>query len=129
MREVLFYILIFIFSIRITPACAGSTVQLLVCPATHEDHPRMCGKYFKKDDTRYVFKGSPPHVREVLQNVNNNNIWKGITPACAGSTFFLLVKLCILQDHPRMCGKYSLKRAKANIQLGSPPHVREVLPS
>ena len=44
-REVLKFPLFCPVAVRITPACAGSTVQLLVCPATHEDHPRMCGKY------------------------------------------------------------------------------------
>ena len=47
-----------------------------------------------------------------------------ITPAPAGSTFFLFLMLPPSQDHPRTCGEHTTLQ-DADVQLeGSPPHLR-----
>ena len=51
---------------RITPACAGSTLQLYLDQLMYQDHPRMCGKYLLELVAVLAKIGSPPHVREVL---------------------------------------------------------------
>ena len=91
------------------------------------DHPRMCGKDYIELVAVGITQGSPPHVRERL-----NEVWQGmkrsrITPACAGKTHLLQASQCIVQDHPRMCGKDCNDIAKRLFGLGSPPHVRERL--
>ena len=59
-----YYILRDLF--RITPACAGSTIKLLYFFNFFQDHPRMCGKYLYFAFLIQLYRGSPPHVREVL---------------------------------------------------------------
>ena len=48
----------------------------------------------------------------------------GITPACAGKSFGLLVPMHRTQDHPRVCGEKVWALVRAVMALGSPPHVR-----
>ena len=49
-----------------------------------------------------------------------------ITPACAGNTKDSEQALQVSGDHPRMCGKYSIKLRQFWKWMGSPPHVREI---
>ena len=58
----------------------------------HEDHPRMCGKYFT----------FPFFVMFCIR----------ITPACAGNTPKITILTHVLKDHPRMCGKYIMPTEK-----------------
>ncbi len=70
--------------VRITPACAGSTLA--------------------KKLGLQSFKGSPPRVRVVqfIESLPKSPL--GITPACAGSTEHTLSQSFVKQDHPRVCG-------------------------
>ena len=65
-REVLLVMNFSMFSLRITPACAGSTTSKETILFVNEDHPRMCGKYLVCFLVLHEYTGSPPHVREVL---------------------------------------------------------------
>ena len=48
----------------------------------------------------------------------------GITPACAGKSFFASSISSSIEDHPRMCGE-KIKGAFSYVsEWGSPPHVR-----
>ena len=69
---------------RITPACAGKSVQRLLHSYNSWDHPRMCGE--KRLPCCYDFTrtGSPPHVRGKGCGGFHGRITLGITPACAG---------------------------------------------
>ena len=103
----------------------------------------MCGKDEKPYFTRNAAPGSPPHVRERLRDSRNveryNGItqrltlcWSfliagGITPACAGKTERRMVIWILNGDHPRMCGKDFDDSVYYDMDLGSPPHVRERL--
>ena len=69
--------------------------------------------------------GSPPHVRERLQNGIILCRYVGITPACAGKTGTQTVCPRWPQDHPRMCGKDPYTSVATSFTSGSPPHVRE----
>ena len=54
-------------------------------------------------------KGSPPRVRgKVIQDSPDAGGW-GITPACAGKSFWIEVTLCNIWDHPRVCGEKTKK--------------------
>ena len=132
---------------RITPACAGNTneppfnfapqsgspphvreiLQLQkYITSTKQDHPRMCGKYQHEVLILHKVLGSPPHVREILKNVNSIEKKIRITPACAGNTLENYFSIHFPQDHPRMCGKYQRITQRQLIDIGSPPHVREI---
>ena len=49
----------------------------------------------------------------------------GITPACAGKTAQEGNDDDEFWDHPRMCGKDTIKVENLATPVGSPPHVRE----
>ena len=46
----------------------------------------MCGKYSSIADCCKFNLGSPPHVREILQEEKEIKAMIRITPACAGNT-------------------------------------------
>ena len=57
------------------------------------------------------------------------NVFAGITPACAGTTDRSFFRCHLGQDHPRVCGNHHSIRSIKIATLGSPPRVREPLPS
>ena len=72
--------------LRITPAYAGSTSQLVMIIVAWGDHPRIRGEHkFKGIIASYIL-GSPPHTRGALNSFSHFVIFRGITPAYAGST-------------------------------------------
>ena len=105
---------------RITPACAGNTFRDSFYIGSLKDHPRMCGKYHFFSSFLFSLQGSPPHVREIHIYFLHIFLYTRITPACAGNTFSLFVYICFLEDHPRMCGKYtkrSIYDATCNLRI------------
>ena len=92
-----------------------------------QDHPRVCGKDRHISCSVSLCEGSPPRVREGPAVNIYINVVTGITPACAGRTWFELLYFDRWRDHPRVCGKdkYNFKRQTDG--LGSPPRVREGL--
>ena len=110
---------------RITPACAGKTPIRRKPAVVAWDHPRMCGKDPVEHICQVGLEGSPPHVRErpVCTFPGRQNY--GITPACAGKTLIRSMRLRLLWDHPRMCGKDQFGPLSVKRASGSPPHVRE----
>ena len=110
---------------RITPACAGKTRSRISPSFKERDHPRMCGKNSPFIVPKTTFPGSPPHVREKLDQLNLAVSFNGITPACAGKTQMQINRHNSFRDHPRMCGKNVLTSLESTGVPGSPPHVRE----
>ena len=111
----------------ITPACAGITWSLAGFPPPPGDHPRVCGNYRSNSISKHAPRGSPPRVRELPENTTRTNLFKGITPACAGITFVGFKSCKLAQDHPRVCGNYNGNPERTNQREGSPPRVRELL--
>ena len=72
----------------ITPACAGSSKSRHIRPSNRRDHPRMRGEQETIDGVHAIPVGSPPHARgaEIAQFAQMQQ--PGITPACAGSSYF-----------------------------------------
>ena len=89
----------------ITPACAGKTKSATMFHQHHRDHPRVCGKNYYGDELRTSAVGSPPRVREKLNQWVKAYQDFGITPACAGKTTRLICGKSNYRDHPRVCGK------------------------
>ena len=48
----------------------------------------------------------------------------GITPACAGKSFWIAYESQFEEDHPRVCGEKSITTVLLLSMLGSPPRVR-----
>ena len=71
--------------------------------------------------------GSPPLARGVLSNTWWNILGTRITPACAGSTSYLLHLLRLRWDHPRLRGEYNRFYGAATGSVVSPPLARGVL--
>ena len=89
---------------RITPACAGKTLKILL---------QRCWR-----------RGSPPHARGRLK-MRVNRLRDGrITPACAGKTEYQQFKSKDHADHPRMRGEDRAGLMSRGAPKGSPPHAR-----
>ena len=71
---------------RITPACAGKTVELFEFGNAPEDHPRVCGENLALTLKSSRRAGSPPRVRGKRKDVFCGDCAARITPACAGKT-------------------------------------------
>ena len=92
---------------RITPACAGSTWEVVYQNEDYGDHPRMRGEHLM-----------------ATANGKNDDL---ITPACAGSTSEPVSKLRRIRDHPRMRGEHFSHPFLSPKFEGSPPHARGAL--
>ena len=90
---------------RITPACAGKTIEDIPNRFSMGDHPRVCGKNVNHCYRDSVFSGSPPRVREKQFLYNTLSVKQRITPACAGKTPRHYSAFRPRRDHPRVCGK------------------------
>ena len=108
----------------ITPACAGKTPWVFGSTWLVKDHPRMCGENRLVLELRRLALGSPPHVRGKLDKIGAINFNSGITPACAGKTWWECRCASFYGDHPRMCGENVILKTKSLTNPGSPPHVR-----
>ena len=114
-------------TLRITPACAGRTSFRQSLCTSQRDHPRSRGKDAILNIITNELEGSPPLAREGHSEERFHTKEAGITPAFAGRTYFFADSVYISQDHPRMCGKDSVKNVSEYLIPGSPPHVREGL--
>ena len=124
MRGKLIPYLPFLKYFRITPAYAGKTPPIkarLYCPA---DHPRVCGENQKSTAQNREHRGSPPRMRGKLFPAIYHMVQFGITPAYAGKTGCFAVGVCILGDHPRVCGENATEKQAMAAACGSPPRMR-----
>ena len=71
----------------IIPACAGSTLSMVLRQSCKRDHPRMCGEHALSHLVFAAVAGSSPHVRGARAPRAISKRWVGIIPACAGSTW------------------------------------------
>ena len=117
-----------ILNFGITPACAGTTAHTSSIRTTARDHPRVCGNHCNRVSAYAFTSGSPPRVREPRRHVECNAVILGITPACAGTTVLIALRIEILEDHPRVCGNHTSTRPTISAGRGSPPRVREPPP-
>ena len=108
----------------ITPACAGKTTIRTAIELQDKDHPRVCGENYYRQCRLRRHRGSPPRVRGKHRLRPLTRQTARITPACAGKTSALLLPLCPLEDHPRVCGENRNLASAATLALGSPPRVR-----
>ena len=108
----------------ITPACAGNRRRCRRTCIKSQDHPRVCGEQMTACIDGRGLAGSPPRVRGTDTNFGNKVIDGGITPACAGNSFFNSLCQLLFWDHPRVCGEQRLAVPVLFTAPGSPPRVR-----
>ena len=89
----------------ITPAGAGKTDRRITVGGLAMDHPRRCGENLMLTERLRCRLGSPPQVRGKLNIINYTLMSGRITPAGAGKTLLLPLKLSACRDHPRRCGE------------------------
>ena len=65
----------------------------------------MCGEKVRPELRQELPRGSPPHVRGKVGQLENHQMVVGITPACAGKSFEEHGFVIGVWDHPRMCGE------------------------
>ena len=113
------------YSIGITPACAGKTMVQVQLVALPRDHTRVCGKNVTIAALEISCVGSHPRVREKHRQTANLLVLFGITPACAGKTYYVWLGFWPIQDHTRVCGKNLAVNVLPLWVIGSHPRVRE----
>ena len=72
----------------ITPACAGKRLLVHGRACRPWDHPRVCGEKRFAEMTYRFHAGSPPRVRGKGGGSGGGASIVGITPACAGKSFW-----------------------------------------
>ena len=75
-------------STRITPACAGKSIKSRLRDDSFKDHPRLRGEKEYASSNASVSAGSPPLARGKEITPTYLKPTGGITPACAGKSFF-----------------------------------------
>ena len=109
---------------RITPAYAGKSCAICICPIPHRDHPRVCGEKKAMQTNATSKTGSPPRVRGKAWRLPAAPGTQGITPACAGKSGPISASGRAIRDHPRVCGEKALHDGGILPAQGSPPRVR-----
>ena len=109
---------------RITPACAGKRTAQSERYARERDHPRVCGEKAQTVDVVRCAEGSPPRVRGKARPLEIGKECGGITPACAGKSWFQYPTWFLGGDHPRVCGEKGETGWTLPVVQGSPPRVR-----
>ena len=110
--------------LRITPARAGNTRQLLRQRRFPQDHPRACGEHFLRRVALKLVPGSPPRVRGTRLFSECSGMRGRITPARAGNTYADVFAAACNKDHPRACGEHAQQERRLTHWIGSPPRVR-----
>ena len=71
------------------PRVRGKLPKTCQTMISQKDHPRVCGENRASLETRVLTMGSPPRVRGKPRTMKSSARTQGITPACAGKTFFI----------------------------------------
>ena len=108
----------------ITPACAGKRGSGSLPRSCRRDHPRVCGEkpIFPSGAASTV--GSPPRVWGKEENLAEDTLPTGITPAYAGKRPPAARWNSLAEDHPRVCGEKGLSMFWSLNHSGSPLRVR-----
>ena len=108
----------------IIPACAGNTGGARSNQGRSRDHPRVCGEHRPWATVCHCLTGSSPRVRGTPISGIDYEKTRGIIPACAGNTPVIVSLLCMLRDHPRVCGEHPMRLSPPFANWGSSPRVR-----
>ena len=108
----------------ITPAHAGKRREHSEIFFRARDHPRTRGEKESQGPHWCRPRGSPPHTRGKVSDLENLNFDLRITPAHAGKRKFTFPHHRAGRDHPRTPGEKPPPIQTGRIGIGSPPHTR-----
>ena len=108
----------------ITPAYAGKSTKQAKQQDKARDHPRVCGEKPLQSSVNCTMEGLPPRMRGKVISSLQCDFLSGITPACAGKSFWPCTVLPRCRDHPRVCGEKNKFQTHGGPVEGSPPRVR-----
>ena len=112
------------YTVGITPAHAGKSVNSLYINRRVKDHPRPCGEKHIYVHKFFSFPGSPPPMRGKDRHKQVRDARGRITPAHAGKRCAYSRHFVPHEDHPRPCGEKLGNTSKATHGAGSPPPMR-----
>ena len=84
----------------------------------------MCGEKGQHPPYFSDAEGSPPRVRGKGGVRRGLLCGGGITPACAGKSYWIKCAYAPIRDHPRVCGEKVTCACSYMMSSGSPPRVR-----
>ena len=102
---------------RLIPAHAGSTSFVGDTPEGWRAHPRSRGEHLGGIHRVFGVKGSSPLTRGALSRLSGITKQRGLIPAHAGSTLFLLLRLFWSRAHPRSRGEH-VNEVESLLNLG-----------
>ena len=100
MRGKVFIMLARLYFLRITPAYAGKSGDLVGVPDLSQDHPRLCGEKVSHSIPSCSFIGSPPPMRGKDPVKLFPDVCTRITPAYAGKSNALCFCHCVNTGSP-----------------------------
>ena len=112
------------FHAGITPAWAGKSKRPAFPVCVMWDHPRVGGEKGSSRRKSGSSRGSPPRGRGKALDDDTRSRTRGITPAWAGKSFFLVEWNYKQKDHPRVGGEKVMLFTVSVHALGSPPRGR-----
>ena len=77
---------------RISPACAGNTVEDKWVDIADPDQPRLRGEHPAVDARATSYSGSAPPARGTRPGGRLRDSDSRISPACAGNTLWLIIR-------------------------------------
>ncbi len=107
-----------------TPACAGTTHRPARQRRKARDHPRVRGDHVEERALLTRHPGPPPRARGPQAVTGCPAPGPGTTPACAGTTILLGVRIAEREDHPRVRGDHSASVLVSLLKQGPPPRAR-----
>ena len=116
------------WTLRLIPACAGSTAPAASKARTRPAHPRMRGEHEALWRAWEQLRGSSPHARGARDDPPTYSPPRRLIPACAGSTSWTSSNRPPTTAHPRMRGEHTGPSSLSRIHLGSSPHARGARP-
>ena len=108
----------------IIPAGAGRRKRPSCPPSALRDHPRGCGEKLRMSAWAEAEAGSSPRVRGEGPPRLPSLQGRGIIPAGAGRSGFVVHVRRPFGDHPRGCGEKASRRLWSAHSRGSSPRVR-----
>ena len=111
-------------TVRLIPACAGSTDPLAAVGGWKATHPRVCGEHSASHGSRLGQRDSSPRVRGAHKEGDGLRFMIRLIPACAGSTRLAPNMRSDRPTHPRVCGEHHSPIPTPTTPADSSPRVR-----
>ena len=110
--------------LRLIPARAGKTGNIMARKLPEGAHPRACGENRLPPSSLGRIPGSSPRVRGKPSGVESASTAGGLIPARAGKTMMWAAMVVQPRAHPRACGENLWAPLDSAPSTGSSPRVR-----